>query len=366
MTKKDENLEEGKFKSDHSDSEIEGPIDTDAKSPEDDSKNDEKSKLKGKKTKAEMTSEVLDLINSKTNEELEALMPGITEAILNEESDDEDEDYDDDDDDDDVKESKKKMKESYKISASDLDISEEVGIIFRDDSLTEDFKSNAKTLFEASVVAKVNEVVDALAEDAARDLAETKAAQLDEIVDRIDDYLNHVVENWVEKNELAIDSGIRSEITESFIEKMRDVFQEHYIDVPEDRVDLVDELSNRVEDLENMVNEQVESNISLMKENVVLKKNAILEEYCDELVDTEADKLKSLAEGVEYTDEDDFRNKLESIVETYFDKSNTKGANAQSLTEDYSGVPVEDGEAGDEVPAHMRPYYDAIRRTTRT
>lgn len=382
--------EKNKFSADHSPSEIPGPVDKNAKSPEDDNDphketsnitdTDSKASKKMKhKTKAEMTSEVLELMKNKKKVELESLMPDILKALSEQKDDDDDEeDMDDDDtesknDDDDMEEEgygkkKKGMKEAYKITKNDLDLEEDVQALFGKDDLTEEFKSEATTVFEAAVVSKVNNKLNEMAKDFRADLENTREELVNEMSDKLDEYMDYVVEEWTKENELAIDTGIRNQIAESFIKGLKNVFEDHYIDVPDDKVDVVEELGNRVEELENSLNEQIEKNLDLKEEVSDLKKNDVLDEVCEGLVDTEAEKMRSLAEGVDFDSEDDYRSKLNTIKEKYFGEYDNKSKSSKALTEEIDDNPVnldEDEEKQDNVPAHMKNYMSAISRTVR-
>jgi hypothetical protein len=149
---------------------------------------------------------------------------------------------------------------------------------------------------------------------------------------KVDDYLNYVVEQWLEKNEIAIESGLRAELTEEFIAGLRNLFAEHYIDVPAEKVDLVGELAEKVEELESKLNEEIERGVELKKSLVESQKIEITHAVCEGLTATQFEKIKSLAESVEFSTEDEYRNKLETIRENYF-PSGVKKADAQQLHE---------------------------------
>jgi tyrosyl-tRNA synthetase len=150
-----------------------------------------------------------------------------------------------------------------------------------------------------------------------------------DLTEKVDDYLTYVVEQWMKDNEIAIESGLRSELTEDFIAGMRNLFAEHYIDVPAEKIDLVDELAGKVEELESKLNEEIERAVDLKKSLVESRKVEMTREVCDGLTDTQVEKIKSLAESVEFSTEDEYAQKLETIRENYFPSSAKKATEAQ-------------------------------------
>jgi len=153
-----------------------------------------------------------------------------------------------------------------------------------------------------------------------------------DLTEKVDDYLNYVVEQWLEQNEIAIESGLRSELTEEFISGLRNLFAEHYIDVPSEKVDLVDELANKVEELESKLDEEIDRGVQLKRALVESRKIEITHSVCEGLTDTQFEKIKSLAESVEFSTEDEYEYKLETIRENYF-PSGVKRASSSHLNE---------------------------------
>ncbi len=219
---------------------------------------------------------------------------------------------------------KMKMKEKMK---------EDVDALFADDStISEEFKSKVSTIFEARVEDRVTQIEEEIETRYAGMLEEAVESVKADLTEKVDDYLSYVVEQWMEENEIAIESGLRAELTEDFIGGLRNLFAEHYIDVPAEKVDLVDELAGKVEELESKLNEEIERGISYAKALVESRKNELSREVCDGLTTTQAEKIKSLAEGVEFSTEEEYTNKLETIRENYF-PSGIKKANEQQLHE---------------------------------
>ena len=214
-----------------------------------------------------------------------------------------------------------------------LDLSEDITAMFADDStISEEFKSKVATIFEARVTDRVNQIAEKIEADYAKQLEEAVESIQQDLTEKIDDYLNYVVEQWMDENEIAIESGLRAEITEEFIAGLRNLFAEHYIDVPAEKVDLVDELAGKVEELESKLNEEIERGVDLNKQLIESRKVEITRSVCEGLTETQVEKIKSLAESVEFSTEDEYKEKLETIRENYF-PSGVKKADAEQLHE---------------------------------
>lgn len=242
-------------------------------------------------------------------------------------------------------ENMKKMKTKMK---------EDIDALFAEDAnLSEDFKSKAATIFEARVLDRVQQLEEEIESKYAEMLEEAVTTIKDDLTAKVDDYLNYVVEQWMEENEIAIESGLRSEITEDFINGLRNLFAENYINVPEDKVDLVDELAGKVEELEEKLNEEIQVNIDYKKALVEANKTEITRVVCEGLTETQVEKIKSLAESVEFSTEDEYKEKLETIRENYF-PSGVKKADANQLHEK-----VEDTEDNKKAPSYD-PFVAAV------
>jgi hypothetical protein len=220
----------------------------------------------------------------------------------------------------DKEELKKKMKE-------------DIDALFADDStISEDFKSKVSTIFEARVNDRVSQIQEEIEGKYADMLEEAISSVRNDLTEKVDDYLSYVVEQWMADNEIAIESGLRSELTDDFIAGLRNLFAEHYIDVPAEKVDLVDELAGQVEELEAKLNEEIERGVEFKKALVESRKNEVTREVCEGLTATQVEKIKSLAESVEFSTEDEYKNKLETIRENYF-PSGVKKADESQLNE---------------------------------
>tara|TARA_B100000927_G_C16464234_1_gene469067 strand:- start:441 stop:1529 length:1089 start_codon:yes stop_codon:yes gene_type:complete len=188
-------------------------------------------------------------------------------------------------------------------------------------TLSDGFRAKAEVIFEAAVNAKVTDHVNKLDEQFKDELAEETQRIHSEVVDKVDGYLNYVVEKWMEDNKLAIEGGLRTEISESFIKALHGVFNEHYVDVPDAKVDLVDELAKKNDDLEDQLSSAMEDNIKLKESNAELSKDSIIRETASDLSEAQTEKLKKLAESTAYDSADDYRQKIETLKESYFKKA---------------------------------------------
>jgi len=233
-------------------------------------------------------------------------------------------------------------------------IKEDVASLFGDDSsISDDFKTKASTIFEARVFDRVAQIQEQLEAEYAGQLVEAVDTIKAELTEKVDDYLNYVVEQWMDDNEIAIESGLRSEITEDFIAGLRNLFAENYINVPEDKVDLVEELATKVEELENKLNEEIETNVQYKKQLTEAVKVQLVNEVCEGLTATQVEKIKSLAESVEFSTEEEFKDKLETIRENYF-PSGMKKADVAQLHE------TVDDEDGNEKRVASDPYVASV------
>ena len=213
---------------------------------------------------------------------------------------------------------KKDMKEES--DEDTIDISADVEALTKDEDLSEDFKSKAATIFEAAVKSKVSEAKKKMHASYEEKLKEEVDTTKSELVEKVDSYLNYVVEEWMQDNKLAIERGIKGEIAEDFIGGLKKLFEDHYIDVPDEKYDVLEDQATKIENLEKKLNEQIEKNVELNKNNGELKKEEIIAKSSEELTAVEAEKFNKLAEEVEYSNEEDFRTKVKTLKESYFGK----------------------------------------------
>ena len=232
-----------------------------------------------------------------------------------------------------------KKKKKIKISMPEINVKEDIDALVEGEELSEEFKTKASTIFEAAVHQKVMEIatgkIDELEKEYQSNLQEEIVSFRDELTEKVDGYLNYVVEEWMKENELALDSSLKSELTEEFMGGLKTLFTEHYIEVPDEKVDIVESLYDKVEELEEKLNSQIDDNVKVTGELNEYRKNKILEEVCDDLADTQSEKMKSLVEGVSYEDDaDDFENKIKTIKESYFPNQTKQDANVEQESDD--------------------------------
>ena len=244
---------------------------------------------------------------------------------------------------------KEPMKAGYK---------EEVDALVGDADLSEEFKQKAATIFETAIKAKVKEESQRLQGEYETKLKEDTETQKAELVEKVDSYLNYVVEEWMQENKIAIERGIKGEIAEDFIGGLKKLFEDHYIDVPDEKYNVLEDQASKIEDLEKKLNEEIEKNVELNKSNGELKREDIAKAVSADLTDVEKEKFNKLAEEVEYSNEEDFTTKVKTIKESYFGKKEAK-------SNDIDDVAVSDGSAQDpaELTNSMAAYSAAISKT---
>ena len=204
----------------------------------------------------------------------------------------------------------------------EIDLSADVkALVSSDADLSEEFKDKAATIFEAAVKTRIQEQTKILEAQYEEKLSSEKETMKEAMVEKVDSYLNYVVEEWMKENELAVERGIRTEIAEDFITGLKDLFKEHYIDVPEEKYNVLDDLTNQNKKLEEKLNEQIAKNVDLSKEVSSSAKAKAIDEVASDLADTEKEKFEKMAENVEYDSADKFKEKLETIKESYFPKT---------------------------------------------
>lgn len=220
-------------------------------------------------------------------------------------------------------EDKKKKEEGYgKMKKEEIDLSDDVKALIGDENLTEEFKDRAKTIFEAAVKVRINEAVEKMEAEYADKLSAEVDAVKGEIVEKVDSYLNYVVEEWLKQNEIAIERGIKGEIAEDFIAGLKKLFEDHYISVPDEKFDVLEDQAKQIDELKSKLNEQVEKNVELNKQVGSLTRQDIVDEVGSDLTDTNKEKFNKLAEEVEYSNSEEFKKKISTIKESYFKKVN--------------------------------------------
>ena len=232
---------------------------------------------------------------------------------------------------------KKKMKKE-EAEVEEYNIEDDVNALLGGEELSEDFKAKAKTIFEAAINSKVSEIRATIEEEYESRIAEEIAEEKEALQERVDSYLEYVSDEWMEENALAIENGLKTELTESFLTGMKSLFEENYVSIPDDKYDVLESMVEKLDDMETKLNEQIEKNIGLNKRLSESVADGILESVSDGLAATQKEKLASLAESVEFESETEYRNKLETLKESYFPKNST--AKTETLTEGEDVAPA--------------------------
>ena len=263
----------------------------------------------------------------------------------------------DDDEEDEVDEVKK---EAIEKRVKEVDVAEHVeALVNGEGDLSEEFKRKAATVFEAAVKSKIRTEIVRLENEYEEKLKEDVQSATEEMTDKVDTYLNYVTEEWMKENELAIERGLKGEIAEDFISGLKQLFEDHYIDIPDEKYDVLEAQSEKISELESKLSETIEKNVSLKDNNAKLVKEQVISEVSEDLADTEIEKFKSLIDDVDYSDEDSFREKLGTLKESYFPK--TPISESTETVDD-----VETGTAQDiDLTPSMDAYMSAIGRTVK-
>ena len=208
--------------------------------------------------------------------------------------------------------------EVYKVTPQDIDIKDDVKALFGNEDLSEEFKDKAATVFEAAVVSKINEHIDIYNTTVQSSFVEDVNAIKEEMAEKMDSYMDYVVEQWSDENKLAIEQGLKNELVEDFMKGLKGLFEEHYIDIPEEKVDVVEELAAKNEELQAQLNAEIERNVEIKKDLDENSKNKMVDTVSEGLTETQKDKFKTLAEGIDFSDKETYQKKLETIKESYF------------------------------------------------
>ena len=263
-----------------------------------------------------------------------------------------------------VKVDKVRTKAAIRPEDIKIDVKDDVeALVQGEEGLSEDFKQKASTIFEAAVQSKVIEQVNKKMEELETQLKSDQDSSSEEftneLTEKVDGYLTYIVEEWMQENELAIERGIRTELVEDFMSGLRTLFTEHYIDIPEEKVDMVDDLFTKVEDLETSLDEEINRGVELQKELSQFKKDDALRSATKDLADTETEKISKLAEGIEYENDEQYIEKLNVLKESYFPKSD---AVTSEITETDETIEVSDEQTEEKLNEDMKHYTSAIKR----
>ena len=243
--------------------------------------------------------------------------------------------------------------EEEEIEEDSIDIEEDVNALLGGEELSEEFKEKAKVVFEAALNSKITEIQEALEIQYAEKLAEEKEGLKEALTERVDAYLEYVCEEWMVENQLAVEAGLKTEMTESFLGGMKSLFEEHYVTIPEEKYDVLESMVEKLDEMETKLNEQIDKNIHLNKRLAESTAYSILDEISEGLAQTQKEKLASLAESVEFESEEEYREKLETLKESYFARTTpaTKAAAPQTLSE---GVDTTDAPVSTGMESYMR------------
>jgi|TARA_R110002153_G_scaffold62898_3_gene169001 hypothetical protein len=261
-----------------------------------------------------------------------------------------------------IKSDKKDEKESYSMKKASYKMNKEEtqehvnALIAGQDDLSEEFKEKAATVFESAVNSKVKEIAETMEVDVKETYEQDVAKHKEELTEKVDSYLAYVVEEWMKENEIALERGIKGEIAEDFITGLKKLFAEHYIDVPDERYNVLEDQANKIESLEKKLNEQIQSNVELNKDNAVKTRNEIMSEASNGLADTAKEKFAKLVEEIEWSDADSFKTKCETIKESYFGIK-------EEVKDSLHDVAAEDGTSNEDLSKAMAAYTAAISKT---
>tara|TARA_R100000152_G_C6778139_1_gene208579 strand:- start:350 stop:1573 length:1224 start_codon:yes stop_codon:yes gene_type:complete len=316
-------------------------------------------------SKMSLVKSIYDKLDEMSKEEVQEVLNALNEV---------DEEIEFDENGEEIVSEEQKETKSF-VNSDELDLGSDVQALIDGEELSEEFKEKAATIFEAAVFAKVNEEiasrVERLEEQYKQELEEAIQENRDSTIEKVDDFMNYVIKEWMEENQLAIEKGIRSEIVEDFMVGLKNLFVEHYIDIPDEKVDLVDDLFEKVEDLETALNTEIDKNIDNAKQLKEYKKSDAIYSISEDLTEVEVEKLQKLAEGIEYEDDEQYMEKLQIIKENYFREEVKEEETPQQLnevqgeTEDDSDVDPSNDSSVEFAGASDRisKYADAISRT---
>jgi hypothetical protein len=247
-------------------------------------------------------------------------------------------------------------KEAIDARIKDLDVKEDVDALMTGEDLSEEFKTKAATVFEAAIKSKLRSEIDRIHEEVSSEKeTEIETFKVD-ITEKVDTYLNYVVEEWTKENELAIERGLKGEIAEDFISGLKQLFEDHYIDVPDEKYDVLEAQSEKIAELEEKLNESIQKNVEMTEDNSLLVREQVISEVSEDLAQTEIEKFKGLVEDVDFTSEESFREKLSTLKESYFPK--VKPAAGSRAIDDEDGGTAQDIDTTDT----MHKYMSAISR----
>ena len=269
-------------------------------------------------TKAEIARNIVEFLKGSDEETVAETYSKLEEKVAKEEDEDEEDGEDEDEEDEDDEE----VKESTKIESElvEIEIEDDLEKISEALELSEENSEKARTIFKAAVTSKVAEIKEELDSTYSENLKTSVEKVKGDLSEAVDKYLSYCAEEWTKENELAIERGLRSEMTDNFIDGLKTLFVEHYVEVPEDKYNVIDELANRLDEMEEKLDGEVQKNMDVVAENDQLKRGNVIREACNDLTESQTEKMVSLAEGVDFTSAEDFSDKVEELKNAYFPK----------------------------------------------
>ncbi len=226
------------------------------------------------------------------------------------------------------------------VAEDKIDVEEDINALIAGEELSEEFQEKARTIFEAAIRSKVAEITESVKSEYEANLVEEVGAIKAELQERLDSYLEYVADEWVAENQLAVEHGLKTEMTESFLEGMKKLFEDHYVTIPEEKYDVIENMVDKLDDMESKLNEQIEKNVALNKRLAESTADVIFAEVTEGLAQTQKDKLATLVENVDFESENGYREKIETLKESYFPTkgSNTQTSKSENLTEESEAV----------------------------
>ena len=241
-----------------------------------------------------------------------------------------------------------------------VDVEQDVQALFEGEELSEEFQTKARTIFEAAIKEKVSEIKENLQTAYEQALVEEVASVRDELTERVDAYLEYVADEWIQENQLQVEAGLKTEMTESFLEGMKSLFEEHYVSVPEDKYDVLESMVDKLDEMESKLNEQIERNVALNQRLAESTSDVILADVSEGLALSQKEKLASLASNVEFESETDYRGKLEKLKESYFpSKTSAPSTHSETISE---GTAVDSSKT---VSSRMEAYMQTLGRVAK-
>jgi len=335
-------------------------VDLGGPTPENSRPDDDSNKLKDP---AASLAQVRDVVNAKAAraEEAEAELEADQEVVAEEEEETTDEVVSEEE----ATESEEgtEIVAEEEVSEIEYSIEEDVEALLAGEELSEEFQEKARTIFETAIKSKVSEIKEEMQEAYAQALVEEIDTIKEGLTERLDAYLEYVADEWIQENVLAVEAGLKTEMTESFLQGMKSLFEEHYVTIPEDKYDVIESMVDKLDEMETKLNEQIERNVALNRRLAESTSDVILADVAEGLALSQKDKLASLAENVEFESESDYREKLVTLRESYFPSTSTQRSTTENLSEE---VTYEETQSLNEsVSPVMASYLNVLSRSSR-